>query len=197
MLKIFIETAAGLVSIYSTLCFIRIILTWFPPINYGPIGRFFSSLCDPYLNLFSKLPLRIGMIDFTAMVAIGVLYVISAILESILRSGYISLSIVLGNLIYFAFSIVTSILSFITLIFLIRLLVSIFSKSSNQYDSPWQRFDDAIRGIVFKICSFFSGGRNISYKTALLIDTIALFAILLISGVLLKVLLSLAALIPF
>ncbi len=197
MLKIFIETAAGLVSIYSTLCFIRIILTWFPPINYGPIGRFFSSLCDPYLNLFSKLPLRIGMIDFTAMVAIGVLYVISAILESILRSGYISLSIVLGNLIYFAFSIVTSILSFITLIFLIRLLVSIFSKSSNQYDSPWQRFDDAIRGIVFKICSFFSGGRNISYKTALLIDTIALFAILLISGVLLKVLLRLAALIPF
>lgn len=197
MLKIFIETAAGLVSIYSTLCFIRIILTWFPPINYGPIGRFFSSLCDPYLNLFSKLPLRIGMIDFTAMVAIGVLYVISAILESILRSGYISLSIVLGNLIYFAFSIGTSILSFITLIFLIRLLVSIFSKSSNQYDSPWQRFDDAIRVIVFKICSFFSGGRNISYKTALLIDTIALFATLFISGVLLKVLLRLVALIPF
>lgn len=197
MLKIFIETAASLVSIYSTICFIRIILTWFPPINYSPIGKFFSSLCDPYLNLFSKLPLRIGMMDFTAMVAIGVLYVISAILESILRSGYISLSIVLGNLIYFAYSIAASILSFITLIFFIRLLVSIFSKSSNQYDSPWQRFDDAIRGIVFKICSFFSGGRNISYKTALLIDTIALFAVLLLSGALLRVLLRLVALIPF
>lgn len=197
MVKILIDTLSRLVSVYSTLCFIRIILTWFPPVNYSPIGKFFSTLCDPYLNLFSKLPLRIGMVDFTAMVAIGVLYVVSSILDSISRSGYVSLSMVLGHLIYIIWSIGSSILTVMILIFLVRFLVCVFSKSSNQYDSPWQRFDDAIRNPVFKICNFFTGGRTISYKTALLIDTIALIAILALSYFLLRLILTLVALIPF
>lgn len=197
MVKILIDTLARLVSVYSTLCFIRIILTWFPPVNYSPIGKFFSTLCDPYLNLFSKLPLRIGMVDFTAMVAIGVLYVVSSILDSISRSGYVSLSMVLGHLIYIIWSIGSSILTVMIIIFLVRFLVCVFSKSSNQYDSPWQRFDDAIRNPVFKICNFFTGGRTISYKTALLIDTIALIAILALSYFLLRLILTLVVLIPF
>ncbi len=197
MVKILIDTLARLVSVYSTLCFIRIILTWFPPVNYSPIGKFFSTLCDPYLNLFSKLPLRIGMVDFTAMVAIGVLYVVSSILDSISRSGYVSLSMVLGHLIYIIWSIGSSILTVMIIIFLVRFLVCVFSKSSNQYDSPWQRFDDAIRNPVFKICNFFTGGRTISYKTALLIDTIALIAILALSYFLLRLILALVVLIPF
>lgn len=197
MLRILINTAAGAVSLYSTLCFFRIILTWIPSLNYSTVGKFLSSICDPYLNLFSRLPLRVGMIDFTAMVAIGVLYVISSILTNVSASGYISLSMILANLINIVWSIGSSIITVIMLIFFVRYLVSVFNKSSNQYNSPWQRFDDAIRNMVFKICSFLTGGKNISYKTALLVDSIALLLILLVSSFLLRKLLVFVNYIPF
>lgn len=197
MLRILINTAAGAVSLYSTLCFFRIILTWIPSLNYSAVGKFLSSICDPYLNLFSRLPLRVGMIDFTAMVAIGVLYVISSILTNVSASGYISLSMILANLINIVLSIGSSIITVIMLIFFVRYLVSVFNKSSNQYNSPWQRFDDAIRNMVFKICSFLTGGKNISYKTALLVDSIALLLILLVSSFLLRILLVFVNYIPF
>lgn len=197
MLRILINTAAGAVSLYSTLCFFRIILTWFPSLNYSAIGKFLSSICDPYLNLFSRLPLRIGMFDFTAMIAIGILYVISSILGNISASGYISLSMILANLLSIVWSIASSIATVIMIIFIVRYLVSIFSKTSNQYDSPWQRFDDAIRNMVFKICNFFTGGRSISYKTALLIDSIAMLAILILSSFLYRWLMIFIHYIPF
>lgn len=197
MLKILINTAAGAVSLYSTLCFFRIILTWFPSLNYSTIGKFLSSICDPYLNLFSRLPLRIGMFDFTAMIAIGILYVISSILGNISASGYISLSMILANLLSIVWSIASSIATVIMIIFIVRYLVSIFSRTSNQYDSPWQRFDDAIRNMVFKICNFFTGGRSISYKTALLIDSIAMLAILILSSFLYRWLMIFIHYIPF
>lgn len=197
MLKILINTAAGAVSLYSTLCFFRIILTWFPSLNYSAIGKFLSSICDPYLNLFSRLPLRIGMFDFTAMIAIGILYVISSILGNISASGYISLSMILANLLSIVWSITSSIATVIMIIFIVRYLVSIFSRTSNQYDSPWQRFDDAIRNMVFKICNFFTGGRSISYKTALLIDSIAMLAILILSSFLYRWLMVFIHYIPF
>lgn len=197
MLKILINTAAGAVSLYSTLCFFRIILTWIPSLNYSAIGKFLSSICDPYLNLFSRLPLRIGMFDFTAMIAIGILYVISSILGNISVSGYISLSMILANLLSIVWSIASSIATVIMIIFIVRYLVSIFSKTSNQYDSPWQRFDDAIRNMVFKICNFFTGGRSISYKTALLIDSIAMLAILILSSFLYRWLMVFIHYIPF
>ncbi len=197
MLKILINTAAGAVSLYSTLCFFRIILTWFPSLNYSAIGKFLSSICDPYLNLFSRLPLRIGMFDFTAMIAIGILYVISSILGNISSSGYISLSMILANLLSIVWSIASSIATVIMIIFIVRYLVSIFSRTSNQYDSPWQRFDDAIRNMVFKICNFFTGGRSISYKTALLIDSIAMLAILILSSFLYRWLMVFIHYIPF
>lgn len=197
MLRILINTAAGAVSLYSTLCFFRIILTWFPSLNYSAIGKFLSSICDPYLNLFSRLPLRIGMFDFTAMIAIGILYVISSILGNISASGYISLSMILANLLSIVWSIASSIATVIMIIFIVRYLVSIFSRTSDQYDSPWQRFDDAIRNMVFKICNFFTGGRSISYKTALLIDSIAMLAILILSSFLYRWLMVFIHYIPF
>lgn len=197
MLRILINTAAGAVSLYSTLCFFRIILTWFPSLNYSAIGKFLSSICDPYLNLFSRLPLRIGMFDFTAMIAIGILYVISSILGNISASGYISLSMILANLLSIVWSIASSIATVIMIIFIVRYLVSIFSRTSDQYDSPWQRFDDAIRNMVFKICNFFTGGRSISYKTALLIDSIAMMAILILSSFLYRWLMIFIHYIPF
>lgn len=197
MNRFLLETLAKAISIYSTLCFIRIILTWIPQLNYSYIGKLLSSLCDPYLNLFSKFPLRIGMIDFSAMLALGTLYLVSSILGSINLSGYISVSMILSHLISMLWSILSSILTVIFLVFFIRWLVCIFSRSSNQYDSPWQRFDDAIRGHVYRLSRFFTGSRTVPYKTALFIDALAILLIGALSWFLLGIILRLVHLIPF
>lgn len=191
------STAAKLVSLYSTICFIRIILTWIPQLNYSNFGRILASICDPYLNLFAKLPLRIGMIDFTAMIAIGVLYIISSVLGSITLSGYISVSMILSHLINILWSILSSVITAVMLIFFVRYFVAVFNKASNQYNSPWQRFDDAIRNMVFKICRIFTGGKNISYKSALLIDGIIMLLLLIISYFALIFLMRFISYIPF
>ena len=80
MLPFLFQAAAGAVSLYTTLCIIRIIITWFPQINYSAFGRFLGALCDPYLNLFGRIPLRLGAFDFTPMLAIGALSVLSSVL---------------------------------------------------------------------------------------------------------------------
>ena len=181
MIKFLITTLAQVIHIYSDLCIIRIFLTWIPQINYSSIGRIFSSICDPYLNLFSRLPLRIGMIDFTAIVALTGLYLAESILGSISQTGFISLSVILSHLLLACWSIVSSLLIIFFLICLIRYLVSIFYKQSNNYNSRWQILDNAIRNYVFKLCHPFTFRKPISYNTALLLDSfILLFSIFLI-----------------
>lgn len=54
MLSDFFIFLAQCVSLYSTLCLIRIILSWFPGVLYSPVGMFFSTVCDPFLNLFRR-----------------------------------------------------------------------------------------------------------------------------------------------
>ena len=80
---------ASAVSLYGTICFIRIIITWIPSINYSSIGSFLSQLCDPYLYIFAKFPLRVGMLDFTPVISLGLLTLVSSILNDIARSGKI------------------------------------------------------------------------------------------------------------
>ena len=61
---------SGALYVYTILCFIRIIFTWFPQAQYSMPGRILSTLCDPYLNFFRRFRiLRIGMLDLEALVS--------------------------------------------------------------------------------------------------------------------------------
>lgn len=197
MIQFLITTLAQAIHIYSYLCIIRIFLTWWPQLNFSALGRLLSSLCDPYLNLFSKLPLRIGMIDFTAIVALTVLYLVESILGSISQTGFISLSVILSHLVLAFWSIASSLLVVFFLLCLIRYLVSIFYKQSNNYNSRWQILDNAIRNYVFKLCSPFIFRRPVSYNTALLIDSFILLFAMLLFRILIGLLIFAIGFIPF
>ena len=197
MISYLLNALIYVIHIYSILCFVRIILTWVPQLNYSSWGRILSAICDPYLNFFSRFPLRVGMIDFTAMLAIGFLYIVESVLKNLVVSGNLSFSQILMTLISIAYSIANALLVTVMLIFFVRYFVSIFYKQSNNYYSMWQRFDDAIRAYVFKLCRFVTGGRTISYKNALLVDGLTtLFAIVVLRFLLAAVLLLIGR-IPF
>ena len=54
----------------SFLIIVRILLSWFAPHSRGRIVFFIVSTTEPILGFFRKLPLRIGMLDLSPIVAI-------------------------------------------------------------------------------------------------------------------------------
>ena len=185
------------VSLYTTICFVRIIFTWIPQLNYSAIGQILSAICDPWLNLFSRIPLRIAGLDFTPMLSIGVLTLISSLLKNIAATGRIYVGGILANLVSLIWAVISSIAIIFFIALLVRLLVMAFSKKSNYYNSPWTRFDNALNPIVFKLSRPFSRGKSISYRTALIISAIMLFILLIAGQILTAKIIDLIILLPF
>lgn len=63
---------------------IRIILSWFPVDPYNSVVHTLYQITDPILFVFRKIPLQIGAIDFTPMLAFIVLYVLEDFVVKIL-----------------------------------------------------------------------------------------------------------------
>lgn len=57
-------------EIYSFVLVAYALMSWFPGAYDTKIGQFIINISNPYLNLFSRLKLNVGMIDFTILVAI-------------------------------------------------------------------------------------------------------------------------------
>ena len=63
-------TLSTFLQIYVALMIIRVLLSWFPNINwYDPPFSISSQLTDPYLNLFRSIIPPLGGIDFSPMIA--------------------------------------------------------------------------------------------------------------------------------
>lgn len=80
-----INTLSTFLSIYLVLLFIRILLSWFPNVNwFDPPFSIIAQLTDPYLNIFRSIIPPLGGIDFSAILAIILLQVVQSILPSLL-----------------------------------------------------------------------------------------------------------------
>lgn len=86
------NTLSTFLQIYVALMIIRVLLSWFPNINwYDPPFSILSQLTDPYLNLFRSIIPPLGGIDFSPMIAFFVLQFGSQILIGLLTSLQTSL----------------------------------------------------------------------------------------------------------
>ncbi|MGX7129421.1 YggT family protein [Enterococcus wangshanyuanii] len=83
---LFIYLLYKAVQIYSGLLIIYALLSWFPGAYESTFGRLIARICEPYLSLFDRLNLRIGMIGFNVMIAIIVLNLAAGGLGKILQS---------------------------------------------------------------------------------------------------------------
>jgi YggT family protein len=65
-----IVSILNFLNIYLAIIFVRLLLTWFPNIDWmQQIVGFLSPITDPYLNLFRFIP-PIGSIDISSILAI-------------------------------------------------------------------------------------------------------------------------------
>ncbi|AFZ06302.1 YggT family protein [Microcoleus sp. Pol7_A1] len=85
-------TLATFLQIYLVLMIFRVLLSWFPNINwYDPPFSILSQLTDPYLNLFRSIIPPLGGIDFSPLIAFFVLQFGSEFLIGLLTSLQTSL----------------------------------------------------------------------------------------------------------
>ncbi|MBD2559635.1 YggT family protein [Nostoc sp. UIC 10607] len=83
-LELLINTLATFTQIYTFLLLIRVLLTWFPTINwYDQPFAALSQITDPYLNLFRRIIPPLGGIDFSPMLAIILLQIVGGGLQAV------------------------------------------------------------------------------------------------------------------
>jgi YggT family protein len=86
-MNLLVTTLATFVQIYGALLIIRVLLTWFPNINwYNQPFSALSQITDPYLNLFRSIIPPLGGMDFSPMLAIILLQVVGGGLVSLAQS---------------------------------------------------------------------------------------------------------------
>ena len=188
---------SAIINIYTILCVVDIILTWFPGAKFTPFGKAISSICDPYLNLFSKGgKLRIGNIDFSPILAIGILSLLTTILSRITVTGRIFFGGILAAIVSLFWNLASSLLGILTIIILVRWIVLLVKKGYTPYDSGWNNVDSMLQKPVYKISSTFSK-KPVSYQQALLISWITLAVILILGAVLSAILIRLCNMLPF
>ncbi len=86
---------ARLLNIYSFVIWIRILMSWVNPWPQpGSITYYMSILVDPYLNLFRSRNFRVGMLDFSPVIGIGLLSVVQSIFQIYGIYGRMTLSLI-------------------------------------------------------------------------------------------------------
>ena len=171
------HTLSTLVSLYLLVCFVRVILSWVPGLAYSPFGRVVSQITDPYLQLFRKFnPTARYGVDISPIFAFAALMILENILKSIAIYKVFSIGLIIVQVVNIAGSIITSILTFLNIIVLIRLIAMLLNKNSGQI---WQAIDQLLYPITQKVTPIFTKNRFLQPKFQLLL--------LLVCGILIKI----------
>jgi YggT family protein len=177
MLQSIFYALSTLVTIYSIVCLIRIVLSWMPDIDYSPVGRFFASLCDPFLSWFQRFSFtRVGMVDFSPILALGVLSVFSMIFSTLGATGKITTGIVIAGLL----QVIWSFFSFLFVLFIICLAIRLIYDLVNRYSYSqfWGMLDRFLNPLISRVTGIFTRGRKAMSYRASIILTLAVMLLL-------------------
>ena len=87
-MAVILGTVSSFISIYLGLLFIRVLLTWFPTIEwYNQPFAALAQITDPYLNLFRSIIPPLGGMDFSPMLAFFALTLLQRALEPLAASA--------------------------------------------------------------------------------------------------------------
>ena len=187
---------SAVVSLYTMMCFVRIILTWIPSLNYSKFGSFMSTLCDPYMNYFRRFRfLQFRNIDFSPILSMGLLVAVSNIFSSIAMTGRFSIGYLLASVISILWSVVASVVGFLIILLIIRLVALFLNKNGG---SLWYSLDNTLNPIVYKIAGIFRGKNTfMTQKTAYTITIIALFVARFLGNAAFSLIADLLTTLPF
>ena len=185
-----------LVNIYMIILVIRIILTWFQGFGTGGLQEILAKITDPYLNWFRRFPvLRVGVLDLSPIVALGVLSLVHRVFSTLAFYGSISVGIILAMALLIAWSAVSFFLGFLILILVLRLIAHIINHDGT---SPFWRIVDAVsQPVLYRINRFIFRDRIVNYLTGMILSIMSLGVIYLILRIAVSMLSAMLAQMPF
>jgi YggT family protein len=163
-------------SIFSLLIVIRIIISWFGGFVSGKPVEILAPITDPYLNWWGRhFPLRIGFVDFSVIVAIVFLSFVQNILFSILYAGKISLGVILAIVISSVWGILSFVIGFCVVVLILRLIAYLIN--SNMYGMFWRLVDSISQPLLYRLNRMIFGNRITTYFKSIVIPTTVLIAL--------------------
>ena len=182
MLYSLLTTIKQIINIYLFLCFVRILLSWVPSAAYSSFGRMLASLCDPYLNWFRRFRFtRVGMVDFSPILSLGILSIAAELISTILATGTISLWTLFVSIIQLIWSFFSFILNLIIVFLIVRLVYDLVGASSN---SPfWYNLDRLLNPVIAKVTGFIPP-HNMHYRARLVTTIVFVLLIRIVLGLL-------------
>ncbi len=178
-IKFLFTVLTSAVSIYEFLCLIYILMSWFPGARYTKFGNVMAQICEPFLSFFRRFPIRIGMIDFSPILAFGALALLSSIFGDIASYGILRLGVLLASLIQICWSLLSSVITFFNIILVIRLVVHLAGKDFTS--QIWRTLDQIISPVQTRISSLIFKNKFRTYRAQLAI-TLGVCVIVQIAG---------------
>jgi len=188
----FIGFLGFLVSVYMLIIFVRIILTWFAGMDHGGFQEVLAKITDPYLDWFRRFPaLRMGYLDLSPIVALGVLSLVNRVLSTLANYGTISLGIILALILQAAWGAVSFFLGFLIVILILRLIANLLKQSGNSF---WRIIENISQPVIFRINRFIFKNQIINYTTSIIISIAVMgiaymvmsFLIFIVTGLLVR-----------
>ena len=182
MVRSLLLTVRQLINVYLFLCFIKILLSWVPSAAYSSFGRMLSSICDPYLNWFRRFRFtRIGMVDFSPVLSLGILSIAAQLITSLLTTGTISLWGLCVSIVELVWSFIGFMLNLLIIFLIIRLGYDLFGSSSS---SPfWYNLDRFLSPVIAKVTGFFPQ-KPLQYRTRLILTILIIILLRIALGLL-------------
>jgi YggT family protein len=174
MLKNVTDFISASISIYMLLIIVRLVLSWISSEQHRNNKGALAKLCDPYLNIFRKIPFfTIGYIDFSPIIALAVLVIFGDIIRQFGLLGTITLGIILAICIKAIWNAIVSILFFIFAVVLIRGIILLIKRTA---ESPiLTSIDSFLEPLSSKIASIFT--RTGSYASNLMMFGVVIIII--------------------
>ncbi len=195
MAKNITDLLSGVISIYMLLIIIRIVMTWFTAQYANDPRNFLARICDPYLNYFRKFNLRLGNVDFSPILAITALVIVSNILTQIGTYGRITVGIILGVIISSVWHAFSSLLTFFIIFIILRLIMLLVS--TNTFSPFASGLDSILVPLASKAAALFVKNSATGYQTNLMILGALMIAVKLAGSFILQYVVAYLPSLPF
>ena len=181
MVRSLLLTVRQIINVYLFLCFIKILLSWVPSATYSSFGRMLSSICDPYLNWFRRFHFtRIGMVDFSPILSLGLLSIAAQLITSLLATGSISFWGLCVSIIQLIWSFIGFILNLLIIFLIVRLVYDIFGSSNGS--SFWYNLDRLLNPVIAKTTVFFPR-KPLQYRSRLILTIVLILLLRIVLGI--------------
>ncbi len=171
---------AAAVSVYMLLIIFRVLLSWFQGRMSGRGIEILMQVTDPYLNKFRGISwLHFGMLDFSPVVAVALLGMLSQVFNSLAATGSLDPMVIVVYLL-------NTVWGFFAFFFNLFIVLMLFRLVTLLFFAGWShqilfQIDTILYKLVARILGFFTS-KTVKYSLGLGISTAVLLILRLALG---------------